>query len=279
MGRRHLTAFATLEDRYRIVGAFDVEPTATDSLCVPKLGSEGEAIACADVVVIATPTDAHMGCALRAVSAGRNVLVEKPLCGRWVDADEVAKLSLCGPGKLFVGHSERFNPVVRVLSRLLRDDPLITLDLTRVGPGRPRDAGALLNMGVHDFDLAAYLTGTDIRIVSAVTRTSPGAAVEELAHVLFVTEAGALGHIYVDRTRAVRERKATAVTANWVYEGDLLDHRLRRRRCSRKRRRSPTPSMVAVAAIWLPQPTGRGPSHGRNEPPRSASRPGISEWG
>jgi predicted dehydrogenase len=226
MGRRHARVFAALPDRFRLVGAFDVEPSADGSLLAPRQGSEADAIAEAEVVVIATPTETHFGCAMRALAAGRFVLIEKPVCARSVEAAAVADLSARGPTRLYVGHSERFNPVVRALVRLLREDPPVAMDLRRVGPARPREVGALLNMGVHDFDLAAYLAGGEVRVHSAVARWAPGSNVDDFAHVLFTTANGASGHLYVDRTHTNRSRTLGVTTARWVYEGDLLEHRL-----------------------------------------------------
>jgi len=226
MGRRHARVFAALPERFRAVGAFDVDASQDVSPFAPRLASEAEALALADVVVIATPTETHKACALRALASGRSVLIEKPLCSVAADAMAVADLSSAGPARLFVGHSERFNPVVRALARLLRDDPPLSIDLRRVGPARPVDVGALVNMGVHDFDLAGYLAGVDVRVRSVVARSASDSTVEDLAHVLFTTATGAAGHLYVDRTLVTKSRTVTWTTARWIYEGDLLAHRL-----------------------------------------------------
>jgi hypothetical protein len=51
---------------------------------------------------------------------------------------------------------------------------------------------------------------------------------EDLAHVLFSIDRGAVGHVYVDRTVPIRRRTIRMVTPRWVYEGDLLAQRLAR---------------------------------------------------
>ena len=121
--------------------------------------------------------------------------------------------------RLFVGHSERFNPVVRALAKLLRGERVLAIDLKRVGPSRPSECGVLLNLGVHDFDLAAYLAGGPLELRGAV-----GGA--DLAQVVFETAEGAAGHLYVDRTAPERRRSIVVTTSRWIYEGDLLAHRL-----------------------------------------------------
>jgi UDP-N-acetylglucosamine 3-dehydrogenase len=228
MGRRHARVFAALSERFELVGAYDVRAGLEWPEGLPVLGGELEAIACADVVVVATPTRAHAGTVTRALAAGRHVLVEKPLCARAADAEALAAAAARGSARLFVGHSERFNPVVRALARLVRGERVVAIDLQRVGPSRPSECGVLVNLAVHDLDLAAYLGGGEAIVHGAVGGSASGAADEDLAHVLFTTTSGAFGHVHVDRTALERRRGLVLSTPRWLYEGDLLAHRLLR---------------------------------------------------
>jgi predicted dehydrogenase len=223
MGLRHMRVFAALGDRFEMAGAFDVRPDAPVPDGTLRLRDEEEAIERADVVIVASPTRSHAGIVARALAAARHVLVEKPLCSTAAEARAVAEVGGAGAGRLFVGHTERFNPVVRVLARLLRDEPLLAIDLTRVGPAASRsstECGALVNLGVHDFDLAAYLGRSPVTIRGAV---GDG---DDLAHVLFTSAAGAVGHLHVDRSAPAKRRSITVTTPRWLYEGDLLAHGL-----------------------------------------------------
>jgi predicted dehydrogenase len=226
MGLRHARAFAGLPDRFEIVGAYDVRSDAPLPDFAQRLRSEEEAIARGEVLVVATPNSAHAGVAGRALAAGRHVLVEKPLCATAAEARELAGLATLAAGRLFVGHSERFNPVVRVLARLLRREALLAIDLLRVGPGRATDCGVLVNLGVHDLDLATYLGGAPLVVRAAVGSAGSRHAGEDLAHVLFTTAGGAAGHLCVDRTAPTKRRQIALATSRWLYEGDLLVHRL-----------------------------------------------------
>jgi predicted dehydrogenase len=124
--------------------------------------------------------------------------------------------------RLFVGHAERFNPVVRALAKLVRGESVEAINLRRVGRTRNQADGTsvLVNLGVHDFDLAAYLGAGPIDVRGAVGLG------DDLAHVLITTASGAPGHVYADRTATVKERSLVLRTARWTYEGDLFTHRL-----------------------------------------------------
>jgi len=223
MGLRHARVLAALPRRFQVAGAFDVRREANAPAAC--LADEAEAIARAEVVLVATPSETHAGIAERALSAGRHVLVEKPLCATWAEAEPLVRASARSGARLFVGHSERFNPVVRALRRLVRDESVLTLDFQRVGPSMQKHGGALVNLGVHDFDLAAYLGGGDVALRGALGEPARDGTVD-FAHVLFVTACGAAGHLYVDRTAPAKRRSLTLTTARWLYEGDLLSHRL-----------------------------------------------------
>jgi predicted dehydrogenase len=248
MGRRHARVLGALAHRFEVVGGFDVDAARCGAAGVAPLACEDDAIARARVVVVATPIEAHAATVARALAAGRHVLVEKPLCGGADEARSLVQSARAG-ARLFVGHSERFNPVVRALARLVRADPALTIELTRVGPARPCGAGVLLSLGVHDFDLAAYLGGGVASVRAAPAGGRALSPRDDSAHVLFRTSTGASGSLYVDRAAPVRRRAIRLGTARWIYEGDLLTHRLTRApRAGGERSEVPLPREEPLAA-------------------------------
>lgn len=238
MGTRHARVLAALPARFTVAHAYDVDRSAAGPQGIPRCRSEAEALDGVDVAIVATPILTHAPIVSRALAAGVHVLVEKPLCATTAEARGLvgAEAHRRAGARLFVGHSERFNPVVRALARLVRGERVLAIDLKRVGPSRPSECGVLLNLGVHDFDLAAYLGGGSLELRGAV-----GAA--DLAQVVFETAGGGAGHLYVDRTAPERRRTIVVTTSRWVYEGDLLSHRLVRtaRGCNGPGQRSDVP--------------------------------------
>jgi predicted dehydrogenase len=239
MGARHARVLSALPERFEIARVYDVDRAAPVPAGVQRCRSEAEALSCEgarlDVAIVATPILTHAPIVSRALAAGLHVLVEKPLCATSAEARVLLEAQRRSGARLFVGHSERFNPVVRALAKLLRGERVLAIDLKRVGPSRPSECGVLLNLGVHDFDLAAYLGGGPLELRGAV-----GGA--DLAQVVFETAEGAAGHVYVDRTAPERRRCIVVTTSRWIYEGDLLSHRLvRTARVSGQRSDVPLP--------------------------------------
>lgn len=68
-----------------------------------------------DAAVIAAPTDMHANIAQTLLSAGKHVLVEKPLTIERDDANRLSALANAKKVTLQVGHVERFNPAFTAL--------------------------------------------------------------------------------------------------------------------------------------------------------------------
>jgi predicted dehydrogenase len=233
MGQRHVRVVRGLPEHFALAGVFDANRTvAEDVACawdVTRFDEERACIMAADLVVIASPIEAHADTARHALEEGRHVLVEKPLCSRSADAYALVKAAARGSVRLFVGHSERFNPVVRALRGLVVPEDVRAISIRRVTPtlGRTHEHGVLLSLGVHDVDLAAYLTGgpVELRNVSGVRRAGD----EDQAELTVVAKTGATVRIRADRLAPRRERTIHLLTPTEEFVGDLLEPRLFRR--------------------------------------------------
>src|SRR5579859_3258793 len=107
MGRVHVRVLAEMPTRFELVGVYDPDLSVAEPLArtwgVAAFVREADAVARADLVVVASPIGAHAASVRRALEAGKSVLVEKPLCAR---AEEGALLARAArPGRyVFVGH-------------------------------------------------------------------------------------------------------------------------------------------------------------------------------
>ncbi len=133
-----------------------------------------------DLVMICTRHHDHADLALRGLSAGKAVFVEKPLC---VTSGELASLrdfyesdGQAEKPLLMVGYNRRFSPYVREIKRAVsgRVNPLYIVYRMNAGfmPADHwvhEDGGRIVGEACHIVDLMTYLTGA--RVVE-VTRTA-----------------------------------------------------------------------------------------------------------
>ncbi len=216
MGRLHARTLLA-SPAFRITGVFDPDDAAHVGSGIARCRTEELAIAGADLVVVATPIAAHADAAMRALAAGCDVFVEKPMGATFRDAAAMVDAARSAGQRLFVGHSERFNPVVRAIASAVVPASIRRIALRRVGP--PRRARAhdpvLLNLGVHDFDLVAHLTGSTVTVCAAHGG-------DDAADVVLVTASGCDATISVARTTGARDRRIVVETADEIWRGDLL---------------------------------------------------------
>ncbi len=118
-------------------------------------------------VSVVTPTRTHVEVASTLLSAGKHVLVEKPIAASPEAADRMIALAQEHELVLAVGHVERFNPAVRELKRSIeRGDmgDIVSVFARRVGvmPPQIKDANVILDLAIHDIDVFRYLLGADL---------------------------------------------------------------------------------------------------------------------
>jgi len=168
-----------------------------------------------EAVVIATPTHTHPEVIIAAAQAGKHIFSEKPLaltleaCQSAIDAVAAAGV------KFQLGFMRRYDPGYVQAKKQIeagvigkpvmfksvgRDPKRTSLEFAR----RENSGGLIADMGVHDFDLARWLMGSEVERVS----TEGGCLVyPELKEVNDIDNAiinlkfenGALGNIDVSR--------------------------------------------------------------------------------
>jgi predicted dehydrogenase len=240
-----------MPDVYELIGVFDASRDVAEEIAaqnhITAFDEERACIDAAELVVIASPIEAHAGAARRALEKGRHVLVEKPLSACSEDAFALVRVALWHSALLFVGHSERFNPVIDALGRVVRHDEVRAISIRRATPPPSRsEHGVLLSLGVHDVDLVAHLTGSalELQAVTGVIRRED----EVRAEVTLVAANGAVARLTADREAARRERTIELVTEREVFEGDLLVPHLCRRPRSGGRRTEVDLALVEALA-------------------------------
>ena len=134
------------------------------------LSTTEELLGLVDAVVVATPTPTHASVGQELLRAGVDVLIEKPLASSPAECHLLVQAAVDSGQLLMAGHIERFNPAVLELMRLA-DDP-VHMEFTRIGPFSPRvSSDVVLDLMIHDIDLALSLARADVTSVSALGRS------------------------------------------------------------------------------------------------------------
>jgi len=176
-----------------------------------------------DAVTIAAPTHLHHDIALACIARGVHVMVEKPITSSVEEGRDIIEAARGAGVTLMVGHVERFNPAVETIKEALRDEDILSIAITRVGPFPPRmsNVGVVIDLAVHDIDLIRWFT--DSEIVEVQPQLSSAVAErEDIALLQFRTASGVLAHINTNWLTPFKARNVTVATRGKYIMADLL---------------------------------------------------------
>src|SRR5512143_74222 len=176
-----------------------------------------------DAITIAAPTHLHRDIALTCIARGVHVMVEKPIASSVEEGREIIKVARRAGVTLMVGHVERFNPAVEAIKEAIRNEDILSIAITRVGPFPPRmsEIGVVIDLAVHDIDLIRWFTDSDIIEVQPQL-SSAVAEREDIALLQFRTASGVLAHINTNWLTPFKARNVTVATRGKYVMGDLL---------------------------------------------------------
>ncbi len=123
-------------------------------------------------VVVTTRHDSHARFVCRALTAGKHVFVEKPLCLTLSELAEIERVAASSPGSLMVGFNRRFAPQVRRIKALLAGVPTPKAFVMTVNAGAiPAEhwtqdgevgGGRIIGEACHFIDLLRFLAGAPL---------------------------------------------------------------------------------------------------------------------
>ncbi len=168
-----------------------------------------------DAVVICSPTDTHADYVVKAALAGKHIFCEKPLDLSLEKVKEVLTIVEESKVKLMLGFNRRFDPEFRKIRELVINgtigDPQI-LKITSRDPGPPPisyikvSGGIFLDMTIHDFDMARYISGKEVREVFAAGAVKVDKAIGEAGDI----DTAVITLVFEDNTMAVIDNSRKA---------------------------------------------------------------------
>jgi myo-inositol 2-dehydrogenase / D-chiro-inositol 1-dehydrogenase len=176
IGRVHAQLLAGEVPGLRLVAISDANPGAA-AACAARLSTEAVALDQilarddVDAVAICSSTDTHAELSVRAAKAGKAIFCEKPLSLDLAEVDDVLAAIGAADVPFMVGFNRRFDPAHQAVRDAAAEGRLGDLHVVRItsrdpAPPPPEyvrvSGGIFLDMTIHDFDMARYVTGQEV---------------------------------------------------------------------------------------------------------------------
>jgi predicted dehydrogenase len=155
-----------------------------------------------DAVVIATPANTHFELGRRALTAGKQVLIEKPLTSTATESEILIEEAEKRNSVLMVDHTFLYTGAVRKIKQLLDAGDLgnvLYYDSVRVNLGlfQP-DVNVIWDLAVHDVAIMDYLLPATPLAVSATGMTHLAGCAQSIAYMTCLFSNNLIAHIHVN---------------------------------------------------------------------------------
>jgi len=160
MGRFHAEKLARLPG-VELAAVVDPDPARANVSDFRKI------VGGIDAAVIAVPTNLHHEVARACLEKGVHVLIEKPIAATLEEADDLVELAKKQNVVLQVGHVQRYSAAFQALARGV--ERVLYIDAERLAGFKQRGAevDVILDLMIHDLDLALSLARSPVSAVSA----------------------------------------------------------------------------------------------------------------
>jgi len=220
--------------RTRLGGICDLNPQRLDHMAKRYPGifatdSVGEMLADPDVdaVAIATPVSTHFDLGMKALRAGKHVLIEKPITTSSDQAlrliEEAEKRNLV----LMVDHTFVYTGAVRKIKQLVDTGQLGKIcyyDSMRVNLGLfQHDIDVIWDLAVHDMAIMDFIFDSRPLTVTAAGMNHIDGARENIAYITVLFENELIAHINVNWLSPVKIRRTLIGGSRQMIVYDDLD--------------------------------------------------------
>lgn len=233
-GSRHVRVLRTttgvaavigIDQRFAQIGVGHKEPEHG----IAAYANIDDALPHVDAVVIATPPASHAPLALRAIAAGKHVLIEKPMAITTDAARTLIEAAAAAGVVLMPGHTFEHNAAVHKLRDLVRRGHLgriFYLDCARLNLGLYQpDVNVIFDLAPHDISISNFVLGSRPTTVTAWGSRHVHPEHEDVAYLrLDYSDLGVRSNIHVSWLDPNKVRQITAVgSKKMVVYNDMAD--------------------------------------------------------
>ena len=229
LGKYHLEKFISnkqCDTRWAVDTNLDnIDINEYDS--IQKSSNYKEILDDIDAVSLVTPTKFHFKIAKFFLENKKHVLIEKPMTETVAQAAKLVDLAKKNKVILQVGHLERFNPVMKRLTKEI-SDPLF-IEVHRLAKFNPRstDVNVIFDLMIHDIDIVTTLMKKKIKSVSAfgkkiITKST------DIANVRLEFFGGSVANLTASRISQKNERKIRIFEKDKYYSVDFMNANIKK---------------------------------------------------
>ncbi|HEY1276616.1 MAG TPA: Gfo/Idh/MocA family oxidoreductase [Thermoleophilaceae bacterium] len=185
-----------------------------------------------DAVSIATPPSTHFGLVEQALTAGKHVLVEKPLATNAVDAESLLELARSNGLVLMPGHTFLYSPAVNKVRALITSGELgevYFITSSRMNLGIYQPDGVVNDLAPHDLSILLYWLDRPVASVAASGSTVFQNGVPETAFLTLCFDEGPTANVQLSWLAPHKVRQMIVVGSKRmvVYDDAATDGAIR----------------------------------------------------
>jgi len=231
-GRNHVRVYTEMPET-ELVGVCDVNferaKVVAKKYGVKAYKNSGRLLKREDVdaVSICTWTTTHAREAIKALKAGKHVLVEKPIASTVPEARKIVKIANEEGLSIMVGFIERFNPGVQRVKETVVEGKIgspVSATARRVSqwPERVGDVGVVKDSAIHDVDVMRYIFACDPVAVYAQVGNLRHKRFEDYAQIMLTFENGRTAFIEANWLTPYKTRKLIVTGSEGILTMDYL---------------------------------------------------------
>lgn len=183
-----------------------------------------------DAAIIATPPASHASLGIKAIEAGKHVLIEKPMASTTGAAQRLIGAADEAGVLLMPGHTFEHNSAVHKLREIIRTGQLgrlFYLDCERLNLGLYQaDVNVILDLAPHDISISNFVLGSRPTTITAWASRNIHPEHEDVAYLrLDYADLGIRTNIHVSWLNPDKVRRITAVgSRKMVVYNDMIEN-------------------------------------------------------
>ena len=224
LGKIHLKLLNKSE-KYDLVGFYDPDEARAEKVQkefgYTYFNSIERLIESVDIVDIVTPTLSHYNSAIKAITKGKHVFIEKPITSSVEEAEHIRLLVNENNLRGQVGHVERFNPAFIAVKNEISSPMFIeTHRLSEFNP-RGTDVPVVLDLMIHDIDIILSVVNSQVKNISA-SGVSVISETPDIANARIEFENGCIANLTASRISMKNMRKSRFFQKDAYISVDFL---------------------------------------------------------